>query len=84
MVDSTTHWRDSARPIKFFMLDGKAVFPLFLVFVWPRLWTAVVALIGLIFFSVMLRFGFTPMVFLRATRCFFAGRRIHSTPWWER
>lgn len=79
-----THWRDSARPIRFFIWDGKAAFALFFVLIWPRLWTLLIAILVMIFFTFMNRYGYTPIVFFRAIRSFLAGRRVYSAPWWEK
>lgn len=81
-VNSDAHWRDSARSTRFFFFDGKAVFPLLLVIVYPRLWTLIVAVVAIAFFSILIRYGFTPMVFLRWFRSFLAGSRKMSKPWW--
>ena len=83
MVNMDTHWRDSARSIRFFIWDGKAAFPLFIVLIWPRLWTLLVALIAMVFFTFMNRYGYTPIVFFRSMRSFLDGRRIYRSPWWE-
>ena len=37
------HWRDSARPAKFFIIDFRAVFPIFFCTLHLRLWTVIVA-----------------------------------------
>ncbi len=79
---ANAHWRDSARSVRFFILDGEAAFPLVLVLIWPRFWTLMVALVSVTFFSILCRFGFTPVVFFRLCRSFFAGRHIQSQPWW--
>lgn len=76
------HWRDSARSIRFFIWDGKAVFPLVLVLMYPRWWTLIVALITTMFFSLLIRYGFKVEVFLRWLRSLAAGPRKYSSPWW--
>lgn len=76
------HWRDSARPVKFFIWDGKAVFPILLFFLHMKLWTLIVALLAVSFFTIINRYGFTPMVFLRWLRATVAGPRKMSIPWW--
>ncbi|MDF1654744.1 MAG: IcmT/TraK family protein [Coxiellaceae bacterium] len=76
------HWRDSARSIRFFMLDGKSVFPLILVLIYPRLWTVIVAVIATIFFSLLNRYGLTVNIFYRWFRNKAAGNRKYSNPWW--
>ena len=79
---SNAHWRDSARSVRFFMLDGEAAFPFLLVLVWPRLWTLFIAFVFMGFFTILSRFGLSPSVFFRMLRGFIAGRHIQSTPWW--
>ncbi len=77
------HWRDSARPIRFFIWDGKAAFPMILPFMYMRLWTWGIALVAMMFFSILNRYGFSPIVFLRYLRTKIAGRRKLALPWWE-
>lgn len=81
-VNTEAHWRDTARSIKFFFLDGKAVFPLVLVLMYWRLWTVIVAVLSTIFFTILNRYGFTPIVFFRWLRSVIAGKRKISIPWW--
>jgi len=76
------HWRDSARPVKFFMLDGKACFPLLLFIMHIRLWTLIVAIIAMLFFGILNHYGFSVTVFTRWLRNFAAGTRRLATPWW--
>ncbi len=81
-VRSDAHWRDSARSIRFFFWDGKAVFPMVFFLMYMRVWTLIFALSTMMFFSVLIRYGFTPVVFLRWVRSVFAGRRKMAVPWW--
>jgi intracellular multiplication protein IcmT len=76
------HWRDSARSIRFFIWDGKAVFPLVLVLMYPRLWTLITALVTTMFFSLLIRYGLKVDVFFRWLRSAAAGPRKYSSPWW--
>lgn len=76
------HWRDSARSVRFFIWDGKTVFPLLLVVMYPRLWTLIVALVTVMFFSILMRYGLTVTVFFRWLRSAVAGPRKFSQPWW--
>ncbi|MFU8797800.1 MAG: IcmT/TraK family protein [Gammaproteobacteria bacterium] len=78
-----THWRDSARAAKFFMIDAVAAFPLVLFFLHIRFWTFIVAIVTMIFFTVLRRFGFSIPVFLRLFRGFLAGPRKFSIQWWK-
>ena len=77
-------WRDSARRLKFFFLPGQAVYPLFIWIVYSRMWTFYIAIISSLFFAVLFRYGFSPRVFLRMLKCFFAGPVVSSRPWWEK
>lgn len=81
---ANAHWRDSARRVRFFIWDGQAVFPLVLFLVHIKLWTLIVALSTMMFFTVLNRYGFRPIVFLRWLRSFVAGGRKMSQPWWMR
>ena len=83
MIESGAHWRDSARAVKFFILDGEAVLPLVLVLIFPRWWTLAFALVATLFFIIMKKYGFTTTVFLKVLRGFFSGHRVYSSPWWE-
>lgn len=75
------HWRDSARPIRFFMWDGKLVFPVIIPILYPRSWwTWGIALFAILFFSILNRYGFSPMVFLRWFRTKVAGSRKYVEP----
>ena len=76
------HWRDSARPARFFIIDAKAVFPIFLFLLHIKLWTFILALAITLFFSMLNRFGYTTEVFFRSARSFFAGNRKMAIPWW--
>ena len=77
-----SHWRDSARYARFGFLDCRAVFPLFLFLLHIRLWTFILAIIGVIFFALLERYGFTIPVFWRWLRSALAGKRRMAIPWW--
>lgn len=81
-VNADAHWRDSARSIRFFLWDGKAAFPMLLFLMHMRIWTLVVAVGAMMFFSILNRYGFTPIVFFRWLRNLAAGKRKISRPWW--
>lgn len=76
------HWRDSARIPRFYMVDGRAAFPMLLFLLHIRLWTFIVAVIATAFFTILERYGYTIGVFLRRLRCILAGRVKLATPWW--
>lgn len=81
-VQANTHWRDSARSLKFFIWDAKVIFPILLFLFYIHIITLILVIATIMFFSILLRFGFTPMVFLRWLRNLIAGRRKISLPWW--
>lgn len=76
------HWRDTARRVKFFVWDGNAVFPMLIFLVHMRLWTFILAIVAMVFFTILNRYGFSPRVFMRWIRCRIAGPRKFVTPWW--
>jgi intracellular multiplication protein IcmT len=82
MPSQNAHWRDSARAARFFIIDAKAAFPIFLFLLHIRIWTFVLAVAVTFFFTFLNRFGYSIAVFLRITRAFFAGPRKIAVPWW--
>lgn len=76
------HWRDSARSIKFFIWDGRVTFPIILFLFYIHIWTLIAVISSMIFFSILIRYGFTPIVFCRWLRDLLAGRRKIAMPWW--
>lgn len=79
----TTHWRDSARNARFFMVDARAAFPIFIFLMHIRVWTAILVLVSAVFFGIIEHYGFTVPVFLRWLRSFAAGPHRSSQPWWK-
>lgn len=80
---ATSHWRDSARSARFFMVDARAAFPIFLFLMHIRIWTGVLVLVSAVFFAIIEHYGFTVPVFLRWSRSFLAGSIKSSQPWWR-
>ena len=80
---ATAHWRDSARSARFFMVDARAAFPIFLFLMHIRVWTGILVLVSAVFFGVLEHYGFTLPVFLRWFRLFFAGPVKSANPWWR-
>jgi intracellular multiplication protein IcmT len=81
-IPPSAHWRDSARSVKLFFIDGAAAFPLLLFIVHIRLWTFILAVIAMLFFTLLNHYGFTVAVFFRWLRNFAAGNRRIVAPWW--
>lgn len=82
-MTESTHWRDSARTARFFVMDARAAFPLVLFILHMKLWTFIVAVIAMSFFAMLERWGFTVPVFLRWSRSTIAGKYKTSRPWWR-
>lgn len=77
------HWRDSARSVRFFVIDYKAAFPLVLLLLFQT-WSMVIVAVGaVVFFSLLFRFGYTLEVFFRLGRSWIAGSRKVAIPWWR-
>jgi len=81
-IDPESCWRDSARRTKFFILDCQAAFPFVIWLIHMRLWTFAVALVSMLFFVLLARFGYSIPVFARLMRQMLAGARKVSRPWW--
>lgn len=78
------HWRDSARNVRFWMVDFRACFPL-LIFIFHISWfTFLFAVVAIVIFSLLERYGFSVAVFLRWMRSFLAGPRKVAQPWWKK
>jgi len=80
---STSHWRDSARSARFFIVDARAAFPIFFFLMHIKVWTGILAIVSMIFFGIIEHYGFTVPVFLRWIRAFLAGSVKSSQPWWR-
>lgn len=78
-----THWRDAARSTRFFMIDARAAFPLFIFLMHIRTWTGLIVLFSAVFFGVIEHFGFTVPVFFRFAASTIAGKNKTSQPWWR-
>ncbi len=79
----TAHWRDSARTARFFIVDARAAFPIFIFLMHIREWTGILVLVSTIFFGIIERYGFTVPVFLRWLRSSCAGSVKSAQPWWH-
>ncbi len=79
----SSHWRDSARSARFFMVDARAAFPLFFFLMHIRIWTGIIVIVSAVFFAIIEHYGFTVPVFLRWLRSFLAGNLKTSQPGWK-
>jgi intracellular multiplication protein IcmT len=77
------HWRDSARNVRFWIVDYRACFPLLIFVFHISLKTFLIAIGAIAFFGMIEHYGFTVSVFGRWLRSFIAGPRKISQPWWK-
>jgi intracellular multiplication protein IcmT len=77
------HWRDSARNARFFLVDARAAFPLLMFLLHIRVWTFVLAIVVIMFFAALERYGFSLLVFGRWLRSTLAGPRKTAIFWWK-
>ncbi len=83
MPTENAHWRDSSRPAQFWIFDARATFPLVLFIFHIKMWTFVLAIIAMIFFALLNKYGFSIPVFWRWLRSTVAGKRREARPWWR-
>jgi intracellular multiplication protein IcmT len=69
------HWRNTQKPVRFFVLDARASLAVLLFLVHMRLWTFVLAIFIMITFLLLERRGLTFAASLRALRCWLVGTR---------
>jgi intracellular multiplication protein IcmT len=67
------HWRNTMKPVRFFIFDGRAGFFLFLFIVHARQSTLVLLCVVFAYFYILERKGLTFDAALRATRVWFIG-----------
>lgn len=82
-IPPEAHWRDTARTARFFGIDARAAFPLFLFLLHIRLWTFFVSIVAMAFFGLIGHYGFSLSVFFRWLRQLLAGPHKQSIPWWK-
>lgn len=77
-------WRATALPVKVGFVDGRACIPV-LIFVLYWSWTtAYIAIIGVVFFTVISWFGLTLPAVLRVLRRTLVGSIRPAVPAWKR
>lgn len=77
------HWRDSVRPVRFFIWDGKTAFPMLIFLLYMKWETFIIAILTMIFFSFLNRYGFSLEVFWRFLRNLIVGTHKSVKPWWN-
>jgi intracellular multiplication protein IcmT len=83
-IGPDTHWRDSAHTARFFFVDARAAFPLVFFLLYIHLWSFILAVVTMIFFALIEKYGFSVIVFGRWIRSFIAGPFKSSDPWWKK
>jgi len=68
------HWRNSMRPVRFFMFDSRAGIPILLLFVYFRWSTVILTILCLIFFSFLESRGLTFPAAMRSLRVWIVGQ----------
>jgi intracellular multiplication protein IcmT len=79
MAEVDTHWRNSGKPIRFFIVDARAFTATFFFLIHARPWTFGLALFVMIVFWFMERRGLSFRAALRAFRSWFLGIRRPAT-----
>ncbi|MDD3371355.1 MAG: IcmT/TraK family protein [Alphaproteobacteria bacterium] len=68
------HWRNTQKPARFFAVDARAFFAIFLFLVHARLWTFMFACVIMAFFWILERRGLTFEAACRSFRSWILGR----------
>jgi len=75
------HWRNSMRPVRFFMMDARAAIAFFLFLMHMRVWTLVTAVVVMTIFWILERKGLTFDAAMRALRSWFLGGNRPALLW---
>lgn len=68
-----THWRNTQKPARFFVLDARCFAALLVFLVHARLWTLIFAVVVMVCFWLMEQRGLTFEASIRALRSWFLG-----------
>ncbi len=79
MPSEDLHWRNTQKPARFFLVDARAAFAVFLFLIHARLWTFTLAIIVMLIFWAMEQRGLTFEASLRSIRCWILGSRRPAT-----
>jgi intracellular multiplication protein IcmT len=77
-------WRNTGQPVRVFMLDGRACFPVIAAMMYWSWTTLYIAIGGLVFFGSISFFGLTVPAMIRLVRRWVAGRVRTAVPAWRR
>lgn len=79
MQEVDNHWRNSGKPIRFFMVDARAFSATFFFLIHARPWTFILALLVMFIFWLMERRGLLFRAAVRAVRSWLLGTRRPAT-----
>jgi len=74
------HWRNSMRPVRFFMFDSRAGLPLILLFFYARPSTIIFSILFMAFFHFLEQKGLTFPAAMRNFRAWIVGRERPGWP----
>lgn len=77
---ATSHWRDSARSARFFMVDARAAFPIFLFLMHIRVWTGILVLVSAVFLVLLSIMALLFRYFCVGCEAFLQGRLERRNP----
>jgi len=77
-------WRYTSLPVRVFVLDARACIPVLAFVVYWRWTTLYIAIIGVVFFTVIRWFGLTVPAVIRLVRRWLVGRTRPAVPAWRR
>jgi intracellular multiplication protein IcmT len=89
MFNSYNHWRNTARPVRFFNVDYRAGIFLFIFLMHIRLWTFVMVLVVFMVLLLLERRGLTLPLAMRRLRVWYLGprrpalARLHDRHFWD-
>ncbi len=73
--NAQNHWRNTARPVRFFNVDARGAVFLLVFLMHMRLWTLILAVSAIAFFVILERFGLSLPLASRRFRVWIVGHR---------
>ncbi|NBW56992.1 phosphoesterase [bacterium] len=83
MIDPATHWRDSARPARFFIVDANIIYPILLFLFNISYRTLIILGVSFVFFLTLDRVGFTVKKTIRYLKVQISGKIRYRRGWWQ-
>ena len=76
----SVRWQDTQRSLRFFGIDGRTLIFFMIAFFHVRIWTIIMAIMSMIFFTVLERKGLRFDAARRSVRAWFAGPERLAVP----